>query len=262
MASSASYGETVFNYGAQAHRQPGSEFKILVLMAALREGIDPDSTYYTSKPLGLGWLPGYPDYRVETVRRQLQRLDEPHARHARLRQHRLRPARRRRRSRGGAAGGLRHGRAHETDAYPAEALGGLRSASRRSRWRPRSRRSPTAGSASGRPRSCASSTATAASTTRQCQGARHVQRGRGGRGDEVLEANVTGGTGTGAFDRLPRRRQDRHDERLQGRVVRRLHAETVDRGVGRLCRPPARCTRPRRQRRRRHVSPPRSGTTS
>jgi penicillin-binding protein 1A len=66
MASSASYGETVFNYASQAHRQPGSVFKVPVLMAALREGVDPDSTYYASRHLTPGWLPGYPTYEVET----------------------------------------------------------------------------------------------------------------------------------------------------------------------------------------------------
>jgi penicillin-binding protein 1A len=66
MASSASYGETVFNYAAQAHRQPGSVFKVPVLMAALREGIDPDATSYASRHLTPGWLPGYPTYEVET----------------------------------------------------------------------------------------------------------------------------------------------------------------------------------------------------
>ena len=33
-----------FNLAAQGHRQPGSTFKILVLMTALRKGVDPDST--------------------------------------------------------------------------------------------------------------------------------------------------------------------------------------------------------------------------
>ena len=36
MASSASYGETKFNLAAQGRRQPGSTFKVMVLMAALR----------------------------------------------------------------------------------------------------------------------------------------------------------------------------------------------------------------------------------
>ena len=71
MASSARYGNdsnggTNYNYAASAQRQPGSTFKTMVLMAALRKGIDPDSTYYVSKPLSPGWLPGYPDYEVAT----------------------------------------------------------------------------------------------------------------------------------------------------------------------------------------------------
>lgn len=66
MASSASYGTTQYNYAAQGQRQPGSTFKVMVLMAALRKGIDPESTYYTSKPLEPGWLKGYPTYGVST----------------------------------------------------------------------------------------------------------------------------------------------------------------------------------------------------
>ena len=51
MASSGSYGESKFNLAAQGHRQPGSTFKTMVLMAALDRGVDPDATYYVSKPL-------------------------------------------------------------------------------------------------------------------------------------------------------------------------------------------------------------------
>jgi penicillin-binding protein 1A len=39
-----------FNLAAQARRQAGSTFKTFVLTAAVAEGVDPDSTYYTSKP--------------------------------------------------------------------------------------------------------------------------------------------------------------------------------------------------------------------
>src|SRR4029078_4452235 len=49
MASTASYAESKFNLAAQGHRQPGSTFKVLALMAALRAGVDPDSPHYTSK---------------------------------------------------------------------------------------------------------------------------------------------------------------------------------------------------------------------
>ena len=36
MASSADYGKSKFNLAAQGHRQPGSSFKVMALMAALR----------------------------------------------------------------------------------------------------------------------------------------------------------------------------------------------------------------------------------
>jgi penicillin-binding protein 1A len=39
-----------FNLVAQARRQPGSTFKTFVLTAAINEGMNPDTTYYTSAP--------------------------------------------------------------------------------------------------------------------------------------------------------------------------------------------------------------------
>jgi penicillin-binding protein 1A len=66
MVSSADYGQTKYNYAAQGHRQPGSTFKVMVLVAALRKGIDPYSTTYQSKELSPGWLDGYPSYGVST----------------------------------------------------------------------------------------------------------------------------------------------------------------------------------------------------
>jgi penicillin-binding protein 1A len=66
MASSATYGPTVFNYAAQAHRQPGSSFKVIDLMAAVRLGIDPNTTYYVSRHLTPGWLPEAPTWEVQT----------------------------------------------------------------------------------------------------------------------------------------------------------------------------------------------------
>jgi penicillin-binding protein 1A len=49
MASSAAYGKSKYNLAAQGHRQPGSSFKTMALMAALREGVNPDSTSYVSR---------------------------------------------------------------------------------------------------------------------------------------------------------------------------------------------------------------------
>jgi penicillin-binding protein 1A len=48
MASSADYGQSNFNLAAQGHRQPGSSFKVMALMTALREGVNPDTTFYDS----------------------------------------------------------------------------------------------------------------------------------------------------------------------------------------------------------------------
>jgi penicillin-binding protein 1A len=65
MASSGTYGDRRFNLAAQGHRQPGSAFKTFVLTAAVRKGIDPDSTTYTSKPLNID-DPAYGKWEVKT----------------------------------------------------------------------------------------------------------------------------------------------------------------------------------------------------
>ena len=64
MASSGSYGKNQYNLAAQGHRQPGSAFKPMVLMTALRKGVDPNSTTYNSHPLDLDtkWGP----WKVQT----------------------------------------------------------------------------------------------------------------------------------------------------------------------------------------------------
>ncbi len=65
MASSGTYKDRRFNLAAQGHRQPGSAFKVMVLTAAIRAGIDPARTTYTSKPLNLN-VPGYGPWTVKT----------------------------------------------------------------------------------------------------------------------------------------------------------------------------------------------------
>ena len=68
IASSSSYSQTSFDYATQAHRQPGSSFKVFVLMTLIHDFHgDPNQTYYTSKFLATGWLPGYPAYTVHTA---------------------------------------------------------------------------------------------------------------------------------------------------------------------------------------------------
>ena len=65
MASSGSYSDQQFNLAAQGHRQPGSAFKTFALTTAVRRGIDPDSTYYTSQPLNLD-DPSFGHWEVST----------------------------------------------------------------------------------------------------------------------------------------------------------------------------------------------------
>jgi penicillin-binding protein 1A len=48
MASSGDYADSKFNLAAQGERQPGSSFKTMALMTALRNGVNPNSTRYTS----------------------------------------------------------------------------------------------------------------------------------------------------------------------------------------------------------------------
>jgi penicillin-binding protein 1A len=67
MASSADYGQSKFNLAAQGHRQPGSTFKVMALMAALRAGVDPDATHYVSRsPIEINDPKWGPPFKVET----------------------------------------------------------------------------------------------------------------------------------------------------------------------------------------------------
>jgi penicillin-binding protein 1A len=70
LANSTTYGsgagETEFNYATQSQRQTGSSFKAFDLMTLIHDDDgDPNDTYYESKPLEAGWLPGYPTYTVK-----------------------------------------------------------------------------------------------------------------------------------------------------------------------------------------------------
>jgi penicillin-binding protein 1A len=66
MASSGDYGVSNFNLAAQGHRRPGSTFKVMALMTALRRGVDPDSTSYVSKSPTLIDDPVYGKFEIDT----------------------------------------------------------------------------------------------------------------------------------------------------------------------------------------------------
>jgi penicillin-binding protein 1A len=59
LASTQNYStESQFNYAWQAHRQPGSSFKTYVLATAIKQGIDPYTTYYNGTSPKTLTLPG------------------------------------------------------------------------------------------------------------------------------------------------------------------------------------------------------------
>ncbi len=67
IATSGSYATTKVNYATSANRQTGSAFKVFALMQLIHQhNGDPDSTYYTSRPLAAGWLPADPTWSVHT----------------------------------------------------------------------------------------------------------------------------------------------------------------------------------------------------
>ncbi len=68
MANSTTYQQSQFDYATQANRQTGSAFKIFALMTLIHDySGDPNTTYYESRHLAAGWLPGYPTYDVSTA---------------------------------------------------------------------------------------------------------------------------------------------------------------------------------------------------
>jgi penicillin-binding protein 1A len=73
MANSTTYSQSQFDYATQAMRQTGSAFKLFVLMTMIHNYHgDPNTTYYESRHLAAGWLPGYPTYDVSTSEKSYQ----------------------------------------------------------------------------------------------------------------------------------------------------------------------------------------------
>jgi penicillin-binding protein 1A len=65
MVSSSSYADNKYDLAVQGRRQPGSTFKTFVLATAVKQGINPDTTSYVSKPLSLD-LPEWGHWEVST----------------------------------------------------------------------------------------------------------------------------------------------------------------------------------------------------
>jgi penicillin-binding protein 1A len=69
LASSSDYSQqNQFNLAWQGHRQPGSSFKAYVLTTAIKQGIDPESTYYDgTSPITLQLPGGGPPWTVNNA---------------------------------------------------------------------------------------------------------------------------------------------------------------------------------------------------
>ena len=235
MASSGTYDERRFNLAAQGHRQPGSAFKTFVLTAAILKGVDPDATCYTSKPLNIN-DPTYGHWEVKTfgntysgtISLTRATLASDNTVYAQLILD-LGP------DKVCKAAKLL---GHHHQARLLSGRGPRRpdaAASRRSRWRAPTRRSPAAACATGPPAiekvvfpdgkserlanpkgKRVMTDGQAYEVTQDPRDERPVRHRHGGR------LRLSGG------------RQDGHDRRGQGRLVRGLHAAPVDGGLGRL----------------------------
>jgi penicillin-binding protein 1A len=68
LASTEGYAsESQFNYAWQAHRQPGSSFKAYVLTTAIKQGVDPQATYYDGTSPKTLTLPGGGSWTVNNA---------------------------------------------------------------------------------------------------------------------------------------------------------------------------------------------------
>ena len=154
MASSTDYASDQFNIAAQGHRQPGSSFKPFVLATALKQGVDPNKTYYDgTSPVTL--VSVRPRGRaVDGQQRRAGRgADERRPGDHQLGQRRLRAARPRRRAPERRRDGASLGITSPLDGYPAEGIGGLRVGVSPLEMSDAYATSPTAGSTTTRPRS-------------------------------------------------------------------------------------------------------------
>ena len=95
MAESESYEKSQYNLAADGHRQPGSTFKAIVLADALSRGRRPQQHDLRLAHARARMAAAVPDLRSQNLRRRAERGDQPRAGDAQIRQHRLRPARRR-----------------------------------------------------------------------------------------------------------------------------------------------------------------------
>ena len=235
MASSGSYSDRRFNLAAQGHRQPGSAFKTMVLTAAIRNGVDPASTSYVSKPLNVVPSEGAPPWEVRTYDGSYRgtmslvsaTLASDNTVYAQLILD-LGPKK-------VCETARLLGIETKLDCYPAEGLGGLRLG-----VSPLEMANAYATLASGGMRNEPKAIRRVVFPDGKSEGLgkprrkRVITDGQAYEVTEILEQNVLSGTGTQANIGCPAAGQDGYDRRLQRRVVRRLHAHARVLRLGRL----------------------------
>ena len=235
MASSAKYENSKFNLAAQGKRQPGSTFKIMALVAAVRMGINPATTHYASGPLPLP--PIYGDNVVIKCYGGKCRGGSPNLVEATLRSDNTVYVR------------------LAMDIGPKKVV----QAAQRSRHHLQARRLPVRDARRPRALLLAAGDGQRLRDDRLRRLAQQAQGDHRGelprrqgrrslqaaapqglrlrcdvRGHEDPRAEHQVGHRRPRGDRLPGGRQDRHDRPELRRLVRRLHAEARDRCVGRL----------------------------
>ena len=122
MVGGLDYKKQKFNLASQAKRQAGSSMKPFVLATAVEQGMNPDTTYYSSKSPIIIPMGAYAA-AVGGQRRRPRRARERVRRHHHLRQRRVRAAERRRRPRQHRQTAHKMGITSPLDAVPSITLG-------------------------------------------------------------------------------------------------------------------------------------------
>ena len=228
MASSADYADSKFNLAAQGERQPGSSFKVFALMTALRNGVNPNSTRYTSVSPTVFDDPKYGAPSTSRPTAAQRRQHEPVPGDAALGQLGLHPARARPRARQGRRDGGRHGHpppcarlSGRVARRPRERRLAARDGDRVRDDRVRRVPQPADRDHQGHVRGPAPLRAAAPLAPAPHEG---LPRRRDLRGDQDPGGEHPGRHRYAREHRLPGRRQDRHDRQQHRRMVRRLHA--------------------------------------
>ena len=256
MSGGFSYRQSKFNRATQAHRQPGSAFKPFVYLAALESGMTPASIMLDA-PIALDQGPGLPRWRPENYTERLLGPDHAARRAREVAQPDLRagrPAdrhgqghRRRQPASASAPGcsanlaggaGLQRGRRRSSSPAPMRCWSMAASGSSR-RWSSASRTGTARPSCARDPRSCDGCSEAAWDGQPPPADPEHARRRSSTRATPIRWSTCSRAWSSAAPPRPPRPRQaagrqDRHHQRQQGRLVRRLLARSRGRRVRRL----------------------------